>query len=373
MPRRVEKCPFRVALPATPEEELARCSLIEAPFGKGCKIAPIPRAACEACTSSLRPRPGKPNDVVASFIYTHASGILNDGSSPKRSAESAARILESAASELEIVWTKPNDFGWAGELPGIRSPGDVIDIGVICDTFTAHLCNSEPFTYIRYGDGEWLSILGCRGRNSDGQDYAPATLGQELRWTLEYAAGLWPNNERFYVGVHDGYYRRAVCRHLVESRLVPRVRWVEDNLFADGLNNLSTLRFLLAVQGFRGRKVLVANETLAPIARALRCHHIVVPRIDCHLSLTAIEDRCHFCEPSLVVCCAGMASEPLLCRLHRANPHGMYIDCGSVFDAIVGLPTRYYTQINFDDVCSTLERYYVPFLINNVEYHPIDA
>jgi hypothetical protein len=151
------------------------------------------------------------------------------------------------------------------------------------------------------------------------------------------------------------------------------VRWVGDDLFAEGVNNLSTLRFLLAVQEFRARKVLVANETLAPIAHALKCHHIVVPRVDSHLSMTAIEDRCHICEPSLVVCCAGMTSEPLLCRLHRANPRGTYIDCGAVFDAIVGQPTRPYTQTNFDDVCSTLERYYVPFLLRNMEYRAHDA
>jgi hypothetical protein len=271
-------------------------------------------------------------------------------------------------SELQIVWTKPNGIGWAGELPGLRSPGDVIDIGVTCDTFSAHLRDREPFTYLRFGDGEWLSILGREGRTSDGQDFAPATLGRELRWSLEYAAGLWPCNERFYVGLHNGNYRSAVCRHLVEFRLIPRVRWVEDNLFAEGLINLATLRFLLAVQRFRQPKVLVANETLAPIARALKCHHIVVPRVDSHLSINAIEDRCHFCEPSLVLCCAGMTSEPLLCRLHRANPGGTYIDCGSIFDAIVGQPTRPYTQMNIDDVRSTLARYYAPVLLTDTEY-----
>ncbi len=121
--------------------------------------------------------PGRPNDVIASFIFTHASGILTDGGSPGHSSESASRLLESAISELQIVWTKPNGIGWAGELPGLRSPGDVIDIGVTCDTFSAHLRDREPFTYLRFGDGEWLSILGREGRTSDGQDFAPATLG----------------------------------------------------------------------------------------------------------------------------------------------------------------------------------------------------
>jgi hypothetical protein len=284
------------------------------------------------------------------------------GGRPGCSAEAAARILQWAESELAMSWTTPNHPRWAGPVPGLPSAADLIDSTINCDTFAAHLRNSEPFTYLRFGDGEWLSIFGETGRNSDGQDFAPQTLGRELRWSLEYASGLWPGNAHFYVGLHAGSHGDAIRRHLVERGLTLRVHWVLDNLFAMGLTDFSTLRFILAVRAFRGPKLLVANETLAPIAQGMGCAHIIVPRFDSHSSLEKIERQCRSRKPSLVLCCAGMTSEPLLCRLHRADPAGIYVDCGSIFDALVGRLTRDYTQKNVQGVLETLAEHYAPVL-----------
>ena len=264
-------------------------------------------------------------------------------------------------------WTTPNHPRWEGDVPGLRSVVDVIDSDIACDTFAVHLRRSEPFTYLRYGDGEWLLILGQAGRNGDGQDFAPTTLGHDLRWSLEFAAGLWPDNERFYVGLHAGLYQHPIRRHLVDFGLTFRVHWVLDNLFAMGLNDLSTLRFLMAVRSFPGPKLLVANKTLAPIARGLQCQHIIVPCVDCHSELDAIENQCRARTPSLVLCCAGMTTEPLLCRLYRANSASTYVDCGSIFDAMVGRLTRDYTQKNAEGVLATLAEHYAPTLMGETE------
>lgn len=45
--------------------------------------------------------------------------------------------------------------------------------------YTALLATGQPFSFARYGDGEWLAILGASGQNCDGHLYTPA-LEREL-------------------------------------------------------------------------------------------------------------------------------------------------------------------------------------------------
>lgn len=45
-----------------------------------------------------------------------------------------------------------------------------------------------PFSFSRFGDGEWAAILGESGENCDGHPFSPA-LGEALRQTLLYPRG----------------------------------------------------------------------------------------------------------------------------------------------------------------------------------------
>jgi hypothetical protein len=363
MPRLIELCPHRHDVTGGADDEYARCRLVEAPFGPSCELIPISRAACAECAAAAAPSLARPNPVVASFQFAYAERVLHGNLGLGPAARSTAQQIRNRAElELAVAWSSPNHPRWTGRVPGLRYPAELLDASISCDTFADHLRNREPFAYLRFGDGEWLSILGKPGRNRDGQDFAPETLGLDLRRVLEYASSLWPANQRFYVGLHAGTFRDAISRHVVECGLAFRVHWVADSLFELGVINLSTLRFLLAVREFRGPKLLVANETLAPIARALNCEHVLVSAHNSYAQLHSIELKCREYQPCLVVCCAGMASEPLLARLHRHDPNGYYVDCGSIFDALVGRLTREYTEKNFDGVLETLNEHYAPAL-----------
>jgi hypothetical protein len=67
------------------------------------------------------------------------------------------------------------------------------------------LRNGEPFKFSRFGDGEWLCMMGRQGKNRDGNDYLPE-LGRSLREILnsepDYYIGLQPG---VLVDVGRGY------------------------------------------------------------------------------------------------------------------------------------------------------------------------
>jgi hypothetical protein len=99
----------------------------------------------------------------------------------------------------------------------------------------------------------------------------------------------------------------------------------------------------------------------ADAARVLGCRHVLIPPRDCYLVLDEVRERCRFRGPGLVIACAGMATECLFGRLYPENPRGSYVDCGHIFDAILGRPTRQYTIENHDDILAVYAEHYRPF------------
>ena len=366
MQRVPEDCPFRSDVQRLEGNEIGKCELIERWFPETPAAALVRRSACEQCCLSAPPEPDQINDVIASHLYLLAERGLAASPANGGRAVDRARARALATSALKTVWGTPNTTQWAGHVYNLPSTADVIDAVVDPDTFARHLRIREPFAYLRYGDGEWFSILGHLGRNDDGHDFFPETLGTELKWTFEYAAGLWPRNSRFYMGLHGRHgiiLEDAIRRYLIENGIAYRIHWVGDNLFARGVRDFSTLRFLEAVKDFSGPKTLVGNRSLSPVAAGLGCRHVVIPRIDCHREMDRIYRESRFTGPGLLICCAGMASEGLICKVHEQNPAGSYVDCGSIFDSLVGRLTRNYTQRNWNGILDVLLEHYAPLVL----------
>ncbi|MBP8137467.1 MAG: hypothetical protein KAY61_04620, partial [Candidatus Eisenbacteria bacterium] len=51
------------------------------------------------------------------------------------------------------------------------------------EAFVTPLEKGEPYSFTRFGDGEWYAILGAPGANADGHQYFPQ-LGSDLREVL---------------------------------------------------------------------------------------------------------------------------------------------------------------------------------------------
>ena len=295
------------------------------------------------------------NSAVASLVYAATEGILGAGGVAGCTPERAAALQRRAIAALAV--TRPECSRSPVDGP---APGALVDREVTVNSFVDHLIAGDPFTHLRYGGGEWLSMLGTYGTNGDGHDFFPGTLGRELCESLDYVARLAPDNENVYVGLHTARLQNEIRAYLRRWGLADRVHWVGDILFQIGFRDFSTKRFLEVVRDYQGPKYLVANRWLAPVAQGLGCKHVAIPERDCYLRIGRAERACRFRGPGIVLCAASMAAECLIYRLHRRNAAGTYVDCGHVFDAMLLRPNRRYTVENLDGILELLKEHYAP-------------
>jgi hypothetical protein len=364
MRRAIESCAYRYDVQWDGGGEIARCRFVDHVLGTGQSGQPVGRDACEHCCCCHAPSPDRLNPVVASLLYDVASRIAAARGVSVRTAAKAAAIRDWAIRELDTVSLQRASQPSQECIQEVLAPRQRIDAKIKVSCFTAHVERSEPFIHLRYGDGEWYSMLGRCGRNGDGHDFFPDTLGRDLRESLDYAAGLAPHS-RCYVGFSEFWDHPAVYVYLAARPWLDQIHWVGASLLPVGIRDFSTRRFLEAVRDYPGRKYLVGNASLALVARGLGCSHVVIPRVDCYLQIGRAERACAFHGPGIVLCCAGMASEGLLVRLHRKNPSGTYIDCGHIFDAMVGVLSREYTLENSGGIVDFLFENYTPMFVTN--------
>jgi hypothetical protein len=297
------------------------------------------------------------------LVYDVTSQIIEAEGVDGCSEVDARRLQHSALRELEVVASPANDLAAPSADPIEDVPALLIDHSVTAATFHQHLQHQEPFTYARFCDGEWFSMLGRPGRNCDGHAYLPGTLGRELRQSLEQLANLAQRLPNIYVGLLRDWLQGDVQYYLRANQLARRCHWVDCHLLLDGLRALSTKRLLLAIRDYHGPKFLVANRRLRLVAKSLGCRHVVVPQKNCYLKIDRAERACRFRGPGLVLLCAGMAAECLIARLLPQNLQATYVDCGHLFDAMVSHPSRAYTKENADGIVDFLHTHYAPMFV----------
>jgi len=308
----------------------------------------LERRVCVECCQYPLPDRSHINPVIASFIYQALSRRLRQISrtDPRRVCLEG----QLAWSERRLMVESADGARWVGV-------SNLLDRSVNADRIRHLIDARQPFVLARYGDGEWLSIWGESGRTSDGHDLMPQTLGKELLDSLHYWGSL-EGRSGIYVGTIERWREREMVQFLARKGLLESIRWVSALLLLEGLGNLSSKALFEAIRNCSGRKLLVGNATLAPVAKSLGLTHIEVPLRNCYAEIDSIEESCRFAGPGLIVFCAGMATECLIMRLHRQNPVVMYLDAGHIFDAIVGRRTRRYTQQDTDGLFSIIEKHY---------------
>ena len=319
--RDVADCPHR----RTDGQAAATCGLLSEWLGDADRHAGhVSDELCVACCREPLPQHDRMNSVVASLWLERrgdpASGI----------SSTAGRSVELNRLALDALPLVAPDF------PPLES---LIDLTIDADMLAQHVEQRAPFLLLRYGDGEWYSVIGTVGHNCDGHDFLGDSMGRELCSVLEGAA----KNSRFRQRVYVGTTRELeYSSRLVLSRIggAEGIRWATDALFRLGMKNLKTLRFVKACRDFSGRKLLVGSQHLRPVARALNAHHVVIPLRNCYQRLEDIERLCRVQKADLVLSCASMASECLLWRLFQDRPNAMYADCGSIFDVMLGHAIR---------------------------------
>lgn len=192
--------------------------------------------------------------------------------------------------------------------------------------------DNKPFSYARYGDGEWNAILQKKpgGRNCDGHEYFP-DLGLELRRILE-------SRPSYYLGL-----QRLASEQNAGNKefdwLVALNKWTDNEIMhrASIKGRLKEFIDLFETKNV----IIVGNDSFYSLPFHVDAL-IEIPTKDCWKSFSSIKRQIgELIEGGeLVLYCASMMSEILIdefkdCMITQ-------IDCGSVFDPYVGIKSRSY-------------------------------
>jgi hypothetical protein len=217
------------------------------------------------------------------------------------------------------------------------------------DFYVRRLAAGAPFSFARYGDGEWNAVFGVAGQNSDGHRYFP-DMGERLRESLVHP-GAYFHGIRLNVPFREA---RRIADFVRRNRI--RIPWYDAGVFHRA--NLAGALFPL-VRQLRAMPVVVVGpaflrqlETrLFPVA-----HFVEIPLHDCWLArdrivaeVTAYAAR----RPHGVVYSfsASMAANVLIHDLHpRLGERNWLIDIGSVWDVYAGVLSRGYFERMSRDV-----------------------
>lgn len=197
-----------------------------------------------------------------------------------------------------------------------------------------HMCKMlrerTQFKFARYGDGEIFCMDGKQGSNCDKHEYFP-DLGASLKIALRrsnYMVGLQPLS--IYEQRNLSYFEKKPLHN------------------ADILHNASIDgRLDEFIEAIKHRfVVLVGPKHLSKLP--FYHMHIEIPSLNCW---TEYDNTCNEIgvitnqelikqESIVILLCASMMSEVIIDRFRDATC--TFIDCGSVFDPIVGVNSRRY-------------------------------
>ncbi len=186
-------------------------------------------------------------------------------------------------------------------------------------TVIEKLRNNEPFHLSRWGDGEFLCMLGKEGKNCDGHDYTPI-LSEELNRVWADIEECEPNQF-----------------HLVQPHALRTVEGIES--FINGKHFDSSDLFVKASQNgelgklFAALKdkyvVLVAPKRFEDWDLFKVSEHIVIPDRNCFESFDDTDDAINYaalraCDsafPVVVLYCAGMMTNVLIAEQPTDETH----------------------------------------------------
>lgn len=205
----------------------------------------------------------------------------------------------------------------------------------------------RPFLYLRYGDGEFDSILNRPGKNKDGQSHHGKTLGRVLAKILDEAAAL-PANKRANVWMGGCLGREGWTQNLKKWRLYNRlvklykdhgwesVPWSNEWAFRNGLEDQSTLHFLQAVRDSKAPKVLVGNHRVRRMAEWLGATFVQIPDKDAFDAYDATFDACRklASKGAVFIYACGMLAKVLAWHIFKRHRDTLHADFGHAMEPL---------------------------------------
>jgi hypothetical protein len=220
--------------------------------------------------------------------------------------------------------------------------------------FTDKINRGEPFAQVGYSDAEWYCILGKRTGEKTGLGQVITTKqGNKLldvivrrhfepRWYFAMPAALWDGSVPITEGDKVGQFlmKKGITLTVYERDMIT------DDLARDaGLYPL-----IQAIQKFKGFIYFVGPQPVCDvigevIKATIGTFSIPTPNLHLDKKETGkvVQDMIQVLgakkwdPPVLMLVSAGVSAATLIDTAYSINRYNLYFDCGSIWDAFVGI------------------------------------
>ena len=195
----------------------------------------------------------------------------------------------------------------------------------------ACLENRKVFTHVRYSDGEWKMMTGCkwggripRVQGNDAQ--AGVQLGVDLRQTVQE-----PHAPPYYYSLPDIVRETPFLRHKMESLQLPEITWMQSLVLKDAADAGELADFIHLLSELR--VCLVGPAYLAPLKFLTSAGHVETNFPGVYLQCDAILKQISNIQADVYVFSASAATNILIYKLWDGVR--TMIDCGALWESYV--------------------------------------
>lgn len=199
----------------------------------------------------------------------------------------------------------------------------------LLDKFIELIEKGEPFSFSRWGDGEWNAVFGKPGQNCDGHQYFP-DMGKRLSDILK-------SSPKYILGL-QGLAIRLMPGPINEYTEKYNLKWTNSDVFHHANQNGQIERFWECI---RTKHVLIVGPAHLSNIKLFDFQLYQIPSRNCWLAHDKILNDLKniIKEDTLVLFCASMMANVLIDEL---DGKGILIDFGSVLDPHAGVKSRSY-------------------------------
>ena len=207
--------------------------------------------------------------------------------------------------------------------------------------FTKKLIEGLNFTFVKYGDGEIICMIGGKGKNCDDHPYS-----KKLATLLEqsFVKLLRNYNDVFLADWVDNLVKTRES-YVNTNNLNPKFADYECFLTLDeNMNDPKLLNFYRQIKVSTRKKIFVGPKKLKDVSGMLNIDEFVeVPLIDAFSQYDDVLNRIKnfgVNDNNIYILCCSMMSCLICSDLKEINSNITLLDIGSGFDPIFGEKTR---------------------------------
>lgn len=212
--------------------------------------------------------------------------------------------------------------------------------------YVSRLKNRQYFAFPGYSDAEWYCMMGLRAGGTTG-------LGQTI--SVKHGSKLTDVMKRRYLDKNwlfavpkvlptlPLFTEYPIDTFLKENGFPDDITFYERDMVLDDLAKNAGL-YPLIKQLQKMDSILIGPTDLKELEFLDYKRHVVIESPNLHMSTNGISNAVEEVVrksniPNGIVCLvsAGVSAPVIIDRLYSLNPSAFYIDCGSIWDAFVGI------------------------------------